>query len=45
MYPDMQAVHYCPHVESNDTLVCNQPLADVRFVDKQEYLTWKLVGR
>lgn len=41
MYPDMQAVNYCP-IYGDDMLVCNQPFADVRFVDKQEYLTWKL---
>lgn len=44
MYPDAHAVSYCPHVESNSMLVCDQPLAGVRFVDKQEYLTWKLTN-
>lgn len=44
MYPDAHAVSYCPHVGSNDMPVCNQPFADVRFVDKQEYLTWKLMN-
>lgn len=44
MYPDAHNEHYCPLAEGNDTLVCNQPLTGVRFVDKQEYLTWKLTN-
>ena len=42
MYPDAHNQHYCPHTESNDALVCNRSDASTRFVDKQEYLTWKL---
>lgn len=43
MYPDPDNKHYCPLAESNGAvLVCNQPDADLRFVDKQEYLIWKL---
>lgn len=42
MYPDAHAVSYCPRKADEEGLVCNQPFADVRFVDKQEYLTWKL---
>jgi hypothetical protein len=45
MYPDAYNEHCCPHTENNAALVCNQPFANVRFVDKQEYATWKLVGR
>lgn len=44
MYPDAHNKHYCPHTESNDTLVCIRPVADTRFVDKQEYLIWKLTN-
>lgn len=43
MYLDVYNEHYCPRTESNDALVCVQSGADTRFVDKQEYLTWKLM--
>lgn len=43
MYPDAHNERYCPRTESNDALVCVQSDADTRFVDKQEYLTWKLM--
>lgn len=42
MYPDAHNEHCCPHAESDGMLVCNPPRADMRFVDKQEYLVWKL---
>lgn len=45
MYPNVHNKHYCPHTESNDALVCIQSDAGTRFVDKQEYLIWKLAGR
>lgn len=44
MYPDAHNGYYCPLAESSNTMVCNQSDADLRFVDKQEYLIWKLAG-
>lgn len=43
MYPDAHASVFCPRKADEEVLVCNQPFTDVRFVDKQEYLTWKLM--
>lgn len=44
MYPDAHNEHYCPLAEGDNTLVCNRSDAGTRFVDKQEYLTWKLTN-
>lgn len=43
MYPNAHNQRYCPYTESNGAvLVCDRPDASTRFVDKQEYLIWKL---